>query len=163
MIIRHDTYERYKKKIGLDDIPCIIYNKTEKTSSDKFHSANWHEDLEIQFFTEGEGYLLICGEKQTVKENSVALINSNLIHHTATDSNITYYPIIIDFKFCKNAGIDCSSLIFDTLINDDEIIELLKKIVELYYSDKSLYKKAKLGLFSKNTLEYAVVFGYLLD
>lgn len=144
MIIRYDTYERYKKKIGLDDIPCIIYNKTEKTSFDKFNSANWHEDLEIQFFTEGEGYLLICGEKYTVKGNSVAVINSNLIHHTATDSNITYYPIIIDFKFCKNAGIDCSSLIFDTLINDNEIIELLKKIVELYYSDKSLYKKAKL-------------------
>lgn len=144
MIIRYDTYKQYKNQKGFDDTPCIIYGKIEKSSSDNTYSANWHEDLEIQLFTAGEGYLLICGEKYSVRENSIAIVNSNLIHYTGTDSDITYYPIIIDFEFCKKAGIDCSLLTFETLINCEKTIELLKKIISIYYTEECPYKKAKL-------------------
>ena len=56
MIIRYDAYKQYKNQKGFDDTPCIIYGKIEKSSSDNTYSANWHEDLEIQLFTAGEGY-----------------------------------------------------------------------------------------------------------
>ena len=152
MIIRYDTYEQYKNEKRLDDTPCIIYGKLKKNKSDNTDSANWHEDLEIQLFTAGEGHLLICGEKYTARENSIALVNSNLIHYTGTDSDITYYSIIIDFEFCKRAGIDCSSLTFETLINSEKTIELLKKIIDIYYTDESPYKKAKLQATVLNLL-----------
>lgn len=144
MLIRYDTYEQYKILKLLDDTPCIIYGKIERSKADDINSANWHEDLEIQLFTEGEGYLLVCGEKYKVKKHSIALINSNLIHYTGTDSYVTYYPIIIDFEFCRKAGIDCSSLNFETLTNSTKVIELLNKIIDIYYSDENLYKQAKL-------------------
>lgn len=143
MIIRYDTYEQYKNQKSLNDTPCIIYGKIKKSSSDNTYSANWHEDLEIQLFTAGEGYLLICGEKYTVRENSIALVNSNLIHYTGTDSDITYYPIIIDFEFCKKVGIDCSMLTFETLIYSEKTIELVKEILSIYYTNEIPCKKAK--------------------
>lgn len=143
MEIRYDTYEKYKSIKNMDDTPCVIYDKIQKRICNTY-SANWHEDLEIEFFISGEGYILISGEKYEVKENSVVLINSNLIHYTGTESDVTYYPLIINFEFCKKAGIDCSLLIFETLINSEKTVELVKEIIGIYYTDESPYKKAKL-------------------
>lgn len=151
-MIRYDTYSQYKNQLRIDDTPCIVYGKIEKNHLNNTITANWHEDLEIQLFTEGEGYLLIDGQKYKVQKNSVALINSTAIHYTGTDSYITYYPIIIDFEFSKNSGIDCSSLTFDTLINTEKSIELVKEIVRIYSLDELPYKKAKLRIAVLNLL-----------
>ena len=52
----------------------------------------------------------------------------------------------------KKAGIDCSLLTFEALINSEKTIELLKKIIGIYYTDESHYKKAKLQAAVLNLL-----------
>ena len=152
MLIRYDTYDIYKKAKRLNDTPCIIYDKINRSRFNNTNLANWHEDLEIQVFTAGEGYLLISSEKYAVKEDSIAIINSNSIHYNGTDSNITYYPIIIDYEFCKKAGIDCPLLTFETLIDHEKSIEYAKEIIRIYFANETHYKKAKLQAAVLNLL-----------
>lgn len=151
MKIRYDTYEKYKNEKKLNDTPCVIYRAV-KNSHNLTDSANWHEDLEIQLFASGEGYILISGENYPARKNDIVLINSGQIHYTGTDSDIIYYSVIIDSEFCKRAGIDISSLTFEALIISKKITELLKNIIDIYFSDDTLFKKAQLQAMVLNIL-----------
>lgn len=129
--------------MGMNDSPCIIYHRTIKAGVDAC-VVNWHENLEIQFFVDGKGRVLLNGERLEVKKNDIAIINSNSLHCDDTDGFLDFYAIIIDNKLCSDSDIHCDSICFEQITDMENIRILLKNIINIYYSKECLYKKAKL-------------------
>lgn len=152
MNTRYDVYEQYKNKENLEDSPCVIYDKIRKEHHNCGTCANWHENLEIQLCIGGEGYVLIGGERYDMEENRMVIVNTNQIHYTGTETELTYYPMILDTEFCKRADIDCSSLDFAPTIDSKMAVNLFNEVVNLYYADGIPFKKAKLQAALLNLL-----------
>ncbi len=152
MDARYDVYEQYKSRENLKDSPCVIYGRISRERHACVTSANWHENLEIQLCTAGRGYVLIGGERYDLIENRLAVVNANQIHYTGTETELTYYPMILDMEFCKRADIDCFSLDFAPIIDSQRAAALFREVVSLYYAKGISCQKAKLQAALLNLL-----------
>ena len=92
-------------------------------------TPNWHNNLEILYFTEGRGQAYCDGEKYDVKERDIFVINSNTLHGIMTDGVIKYFCLIVDNDFCMENGIDCTKLDYSYQAGTPESERLYKKIV----------------------------------
>ena len=60
MFSRHEEYKRLPSGIPFHMNPDVT-----RTANFCSAQSNWHEDLEIQYCTEGEGYLMLGTTKLT--------------------------------------------------------------------------------------------------
>ena len=127
---QHEEYGKLS-----ENVPCVFLPNIKRTKffSDKL--TNWHENLEIQLCTSGSGYTLLNGEKHQMQKGEILVVNSNVVHYTSTDDNMVYNCLIIDSNFCKYALIDHTQIHCDTLIKSPTILNLFKKIEEIYNSN----------------------------
>ncbi len=135
-------YEEHSKT--LENLPCGFQPSIERTVHNYSKQTNWHDNLEIELCLEGEGYILLDGEKISFKKHDIAVINSNVIHYTSTDSFLNYSCLIIDTKFSKSAGIDPAKINFTPLIKNDFLKERLFKIAEISADISDSCRTAKL-------------------
>ena len=57
---RYDSANYYQSVFKVNsDLPCYIFANQYRNPENQSRSANWHEELELQYIIEGEGYLLI--------------------------------------------------------------------------------------------------------
>ena len=68
-----------------DKLPFKFATDITITPTTYSSEANWHENIEIQFCTKGSGYVLMDMQKHYIFKNQIAVVNSNVIHHTNTD------------------------------------------------------------------------------
>jgi AraC-like DNA-binding protein len=120
---RHEEYVNFPK-----NIPFISYFDITRSKTHFSTEINWHGNTEIQLCTQGEGFVILGGRKINISKGDVIIANSNVLHYTGTDTNITYNCIILDTEFCKLSGIDLSKIYFEEHFRDDEIITLFQKI-----------------------------------
>ena len=119
-------YENYENRSAL---PFVLRTNILRTPHNLSREQNWHEELELQLCTDGEGRLLLGGEKFPFRKNDIAVVNSNVLHYTATSSRLTYSCLIIRTAFCRQMGIDCGSLSFSPLIQSPVLTELFLQLV----------------------------------
>ena len=81
---RHEAY------YGLKSVPFKFFWRLFRSQAHAGDPANWHENLEIQYCNEGEGYFLLDGHKHPIKAGDVMIANSNSIHFTGTNSKIIF-------------------------------------------------------------------------
>ena len=102
---------RYEEYLVFDDkLPFKFFTDITITPTTYSSEANWHENIEIQFCTEGSGYVLMDMQKHNISKNQVAVVNSNVIHHTNTNDKIKYDCLIIDTSFCSQMDINTAVL-----------------------------------------------------
>lgn len=77
--------------------------------------ANWHDNIELLCFTEGEGYLNYDSGRFPVKAGDVAIINTNVLHLCESEGDLVYYCLIVGMPFCEANGIDITSLRFESV------------------------------------------------
>lgn len=135
--MRHEEYTYYSK------LPFILHTDLERTCYKNSKEKNWHKDIEIQLCTKGRGTILINGENYDFKQNDVAVINSDLIHHTGTEQNITYTCLIISTEFCLHVGINYSEMLFEPIIKSEKIVTLIKELIAIYVNDNTVLKTPK--------------------
>ena len=124
---------RYEEYISIpQSLPCVLHRNIERTKFNYSKNTNWHDNLEIEFCNNGEGYILLDGKNYTFSKNDIAVINSGVIHYTGSETFLDYDCLIIDTEFCRNAGIDPRKLIFKSLIKDEHIQKQIAKIHEIY-------------------------------
>ena len=125
---RHEEYE------GLPSgLPFALNCDIERSSTLYIAEANWHDNIEVQLCKSGEGRVLLDGEPLPLRAGEIVLVNSNVIHHTGADGRIVYSCLIIDKKFCADADIDTSSLLFRSDIgNDGELRDIFLEIERAY-------------------------------
>lgn len=138
--LRHEEYSYIENKL-----PFVLNSDLERTEDTLSREQNWHDDLEIEFCTGGEGTVLINGERFCFRENDIIAINSNDVHYTSTKTRLTYSCIIISCDFLKQLGFDCDRLNFSPVIKSDKIGSLLKELTSVYNSDFFISKTARLN------------------
>ncbi len=136
---------RYEEYINFSaELPFILSSDLERTSVKRSHEANWHDNLEIQLCTKGYGWVLLDGEKITFSEGDIVIVNSNVIHYTGTEHSLKYTCLIIDNQFCIQAGIDHTSILFETHFKSEYIKNLLISLEKIYINADDACRTAKL-------------------
>ena len=70
--IRHEKYPAL-----INDFPFSLGIDLERTPYNLSKEQNWHENLEIQFCTSGNGSVLLDGKEYTFKKDDILAVNSN--------------------------------------------------------------------------------------
>ncbi|MBO5019516.1 MAG: helix-turn-helix transcriptional regulator [Clostridia bacterium] len=135
---------RYEEYASIpQNLPCVFNKGIKKTSINYSKNANWHDNLEIELCTNGQGYILLDGENHGFCKNDIAVVNSNVIHYTGSETLLYYDCLIIDTKFCQRADINPQKLCFKPLITDQHIKEQFLKIRRIYENPQDLCFSAK--------------------
>ena len=119
---------RFEQYLDLKSVPFKFYWTLKRTAANAGNPANWHENLEVQYCNEGEGYVLLDGQRHNVKKGDIIVANSNSIHFTGTNSQIMFSVIIIDSQFCKDVEIDHTKLQFESVFQNESIVEIFKEL-----------------------------------
>ncbi|MBR2043020.1 MAG: helix-turn-helix transcriptional regulator [Clostridia bacterium] len=136
---RYEVYPHIKGSLPFSFNQSIKKNPLNFTTS-----ANWHENLEIQFCLYGEGIVLLDGTEYNITVGDIIVANSNVIHHMNTKSNVEYACIIIDTDFCKQCDIDPTLIFFEAHFKSKKIFDLFLEFKEVYNDTQNPCRCAKL-------------------
>jgi len=136
---RHEEYRQFQ-----DGLPFVLYHGLERTKYIRSAENNWHENLELQFCTDGSGTVLLDGEILPIRKNDIVVVNSNVLHYTGTDSRMTYSCLIAGTDFCKAVGIDPQSHHFSPYIQSESMVFLMKELEKLYLDPAIPFRVTKL-------------------
>lgn len=137
---RHDVYKNSERLV-----PFLVYKDLVRTGRNFSKERNWHEDIELQLCTKGSGTVILNGEKHPFSEGDMIAVNSNIIHYTGTERELTYSCIIISSQFCRSVGFDYGSMFIQPLIKDEVLKDMFCDICEMYYKPDLKYRELKLN------------------
>lgn len=135
-------YEEYGQQA--DGLPFVLYAGLHRASDCNSEESNWHEDLEIQICTEGEGTVWLDGQPLALRPGDMAVIPSHVIHHTVTATTLTYSALIVRLDFCRQMGLDPAGLDFSPLVQDTALSALLLQLISLYAQQDAPCRIARL-------------------
>jgi AraC-like DNA-binding protein len=134
-------YEEYRG--SANRLPFVLHVGIKRDATNFSNEKNWHEDLELQICTEGRGSVLLNGESYVMERGDVVVVNSNVIHHTGTDSSLIYTCIIIRSDFCRAIGIDCRELSFSPIIRDGSVTSFVEDVILAHSCHDDRFRTAK--------------------
>lgn len=129
-------FEKYEEYHDLSmEKPCFFNANIHRTLKNCSNNTNWHNNIELQYCSSGQGYVLIDSEKIEFNKGDIVVVNSKSIHYTGTMDEIKYHCLIISAQLCELAAIDYEQLYFEPIITNPIIAETIKKINKVYFSD----------------------------
>lgn len=135
-------YEEYSDTPGQE--PFVLHDNIKRTATLCSESQNWHENVEIQFCREGEGAVLIDGRHHSFSKGDIALIGSDAIHYTSSNTGMVYSCMIVSADFCRRMGIDYHRLSFVPVLKSEKLWGLFEEICDTY-SEESELRVARLS------------------
>lgn len=135
-------YEEYEQLVK--GLPFVLHVGLKRDRLRRSASSNWHENLEIQLCTNGSGTVLVDSKHHPCRRGDMIVVNSNSLHYTGSDTEITYSCLIVNTDFCRQIGIDPTALRFETLIHSELPIRLFEELTDLYLATDTPYRTAKL-------------------
>ncbi len=136
-------YEEYNPLV--DGLPFVLQVDLKRSRFQRSESNNWHANLEIQICTEGCGTVLLDSERHPFNKNDIITVNSNALHYTGTDTDLTYTCLIVSTDFCKKVGIDPSTVRFEPLIKSASLVHLFEELTKIYLDHECPCRIAKLN------------------
>lgn len=136
--IRHEEYENMEHTK-----PFKLFANLERSRSNCSAEMNWHENLEIEICTKGKGAVLLDGKQYSFSQNDIAVINSNVIHYTGSETMLVYSALIINSRFFQNIGIDLNAICFEPIVRNAKITDLFLRFQKTYLDDNVRIKEAK--------------------
>ncbi len=134
----------YEEYTHIDnDRAFVLYASLPRTAIQASQAMNWHENMEIQFFHEGEGRVLLDGQEVGVQAGDLVVVHPRVIHYTGTDSALTYSALLVGVPFCRQMGIEQESLLFDTKIQDQTLAAYFEELVRLHTASDVAFRGAK--------------------
>ena len=134
---------RYELNIMAD--PRLPFRINRGTTTRRSNVPNWHENTEILYCMAGSGYFQYNEKMYAVVPGDMVVVNSEMLHSTATDASMEYCCLIIDRHFCLENGIPTTKLTFQELIRDPALAAALLRIYEAngrYKQDGNFYEIA---------------------
>lgn len=99
------------------------------------HHANKHKELEILMCVSGSGTVYSDMKAIQLVRGEMAVINTNRIHYTTTESEFRYHCLIVDNDFLYSIGIDTDEICFEDKIASPYFAELFDKICTEWHRD----------------------------
>ena len=123
------VYERH----DMSRQPVILHKDTVIGSSS---TSNWHENVEILLFLEGEGTVYLENVPLTFSRGDICVIDSGELHRVESEEgkSCTYYCLIVDSEFCERQGLAHEDVRFVKRIRDEKLAEEYNKIAEAFRS-----------------------------
>ncbi len=137
---RHEEYSSLSERL-----PFKIVIDRRVTPTTYSPEANWHDNLELQLCTDGEGYVMLGEKNVRFFKNDIISVNSNIIHHTNSENSITYSCVIFDMDFCKKVDIDPLKLNFAEKIKSDALLSLFRELCNIYSEKENPLRLALLN------------------
>lgn len=126
--------KRYEvHKIDDKQLPIIFHYDIVESGASAI--ANWHENIELLYFTVGLGQINCNSVVYDVKKGDLIVVNSNLLHSARTTSHLEYYCLIVDSTFLAANGISVEEIEFDTFVRSEAVSSLYKQVVEELLSE----------------------------
>jgi AraC-like DNA-binding protein len=125
-MINPARHEEYPSSNG--EAPFVLNIDIERTPHKVSAEQNWHDELEIELCTEGEGEVLLDGKSYTFREGDVIIVNSGVLHHTGSNGRVVYTCLIPRLALCRTVGLDPTLLYFEPLVQDGELAELIRSL-----------------------------------
>ena len=98
------------------------------------NTSNFHENVEILLFIEGNGRVFLEGVPTEYTAGDICVIDSGVLHRVESDSHCRYFCLIVDGEFCERQGLAHEDVRFATRICDMSLTEEYNKIAEAFYS-----------------------------
>ncbi len=138
---------RYEEYSSLNiSKPFAIFPDLIRNPNSAGGEMNWHENLELQFCTEGMGTVLLDGKKVPFNVDDIVVVNSNVIHYTATDTFLKYSALIISTDFLKEMGFEYPTINYVPKIRDKALYDLLLELKNVYSKEDLPLKNPKQNL-----------------
>lgn len=137
------SYELHLNLYKDPKLPFII-NSTKMPKNHISAGANWHENVEILIIKDGTGNISLNERRYFVTAGDIIIANQNVLHQINSVGDFYYYYIIVDRSFCLANYFDTNFLLFDELIRDGEIFNLLCEVYDEYVhsEDNPFYVQA---------------------
>ena len=137
-------YEEYHNSETL--LPCISFLHIHRRFDRPSQANNWHDNPEIQLCIQGEGFVLLDGERYPFREGDIVVVNSGQVHFTGTDSSLTYHCLILDDRFCRMANLPYQQFRFETIFRDAEMEKLILEIAHTQLAPEEPCKVTRLQI-----------------
>lgn len=128
--MKNVRYEQYSELMG--EVPFVLNSNLTRSPICYSDKQNWHENIEIQLCVDGVGSVLIDGKQYDFNKNDIAVINSNSIHYTYSNTSVTYSCIIVGTDFCKRIGLDYNRVSFYPIVQNPSITKIFLQICDIY-------------------------------
>ncbi len=121
-------YENHRMK---DPRLPFIFHSTHMAPNRPVGRGNWHENLELLYFTEGSAMVTSNETRLLLSEGETAVLNTNRLHTISTgDTGVHYYCLIVDRSFCLANHFDTGRIEFLPIVRDGEIGALFCRLAE---------------------------------
>lgn len=112
-------YEAHEWKEG---VPLIFhYDTIHGDDPSSYCFVNWHENIEILRFVEGEAVVTVGDTVYRVGVDDIVVIGADMLHTVTADVYTRYTCTIIDREYLQANGIDTSAFAFQTVIRDEAL------------------------------------------
>ena len=143
-MINSARHEEYPSSNG--EAPFVLKTDIERTPHKVSAEQNWHDELEIELCTEGEGEVLLDGKSYPFCKGDVIIVNSGVLHHTGSEARIVYTCLIPRLDLCRTVGLDPTRLCFEPLVRDGELAELITSLAQAEADGSTLLFRCELLL-----------------
>ena len=143
-MINPARHEEYPSSNG--EAPFVLKTDIERTPHKVSAEQNWHDELEIELCTEGEGEVLLDGKSYPFCKGDVIIVNSGVLHHTGSEARIVYTCLIPRLELCRTVGLDPTRLCFEPLVRDGERAELIVALAQAEAEGDTLLFRCELLL-----------------
>lgn len=143
-MINPARHEEYPSSNG--EAPFVLKIDIERTPNKVSTEQNWHDELEIELCTEGEGEVLLDGKSYPFCKGDVIIVNSGVLHHTGSSARIVYTCLIPRLDLCLTVGLDPTRLCFEPLVRDGELAELIVALTRAETDSSTLLFRCELLL-----------------
>lgn len=132
----NESFEIYETHI-MSELAVIFHTDRVEKRDTRF--LNWHENIEMLFFKEGEASVYHNGETVKAQPGDILIFSSNCMHGVTAEKTL-YDCLILDRGFCLSAGVDTSALVFPTLVKDEKLVSLYRKVAEAVEQGDGRYR-----------------------
>lgn len=143
-MINSARHEEYPSASG--EAPFVLKTDIERTPHKVSTEQNWHDELEIELCTEGEGEVLLDGKSYPFSAGDVIIVNSGVLHHTGSSARVVYTCLIPRLDLCRTVGLDPTRLCFEPLVRDGELAELITSLAQAEADGSTLLFRCELLL-----------------
>lgn len=143
-MINSARHEEYPSASG--EAPFVLKTDIERTPHKVSTEQNWHDELEIELCTEGEGEVLLDGKSYPFCAGDVIIVNSGILHHTGSSARVVYTCLIPRLDLCRTVGLDPTRLCFEPLVRDGELAELITSLAQAEADGSTLLFRCELLL-----------------
>ncbi len=131
---------------GTLSFPFVIYNKEFDSNNLSYISCHWHNEIEIVYCYNGKISYQAGNKNFTLDKTNAIMVNKNIIHQADMLEPANWYAILFNpkmiygFEESKIKDV-LESIKFDSIIiNDEQNISLIQKLIDDYYLPDSILK-----------------------